>query len=168
MCFEFHYILPTFKFILEQKCVWVFTYIYIYFFKVYSIYNECSISLFLMCVNLYIAEYRAWWVNCHLNYTKMKISLIFHFIRYIYQNYMKYLEILEIKFIQRNCHWLEPQPPYDFGISCKPFQWFPYLNWKMLPLSLPLVPLWCCTEICWSLAQPCLWHVNQGDCNLGS
>ena len=29
------------------------------------------------------------WVNCHLNYTKMKITLTSHFFRYIYQNYMK-------------------------------------------------------------------------------
>ena len=48
---------------------------------------------------------RMWWVNCHLNYTKMKITLsdIFNKITW------KYLEILFVKFTQRNCHWLQPR-----------------------------------------------------------
>ena len=36
-----------------------------------------------------ITIHRVWWVNCHLNYTKMKMTLTAHFIGYSYQNYMK-------------------------------------------------------------------------------
>ena len=49
-----------------------------------------------------------------------------------------------------------------------PFRRSPCLNWSMLPLSLLSVPLWCCTEFCWSLSQLCAKHYNQVDWNLGS
>ena len=59
--------------------------------------------------------------NYHLN-AKMKITLTSHFIRYIYQNCMKISVNIIDNFIQKNCYWLQPQLPVDFGISCKPFQ----------------------------------------------
>ena len=38
----------------------------------------------------------------------------------------------------------------------------------MILLSLPSVHFWCCTVFFWFLAQPCLRHYNQEDCNLGT
>ena len=41
---------------------------------------------------------------------------------YIYLNFRKYLEILLIKFIERNRRWLPPRHLAKFGISCKPLR----------------------------------------------
>ena len=38
----------------------------------------------------YKSTYCLQWINCRLNYIRMKITLIFHLIRYIYQNYRKF------------------------------------------------------------------------------
>ena len=42
-------------------------------------------------IYIYICKhiYRVQWVKCHLNYTKIKITLPYTFIKYIYQNFMK-------------------------------------------------------------------------------
>ena len=40
-------------------------------------------------IYIYIYICRLCWVNCHIDYAKMKITLTSFFIRYIYQNYMK-------------------------------------------------------------------------------
>ena len=46
------------------------------------------------------------------------IRLAFHFIRCLPKLIRKYLEILQIKFIPRNHHWLQSQPADNFGIFC--------------------------------------------------
>ena len=114
------------------------------------LFSSCRQKMSVMFNDIYI--YRLQWVNC-LNYPKMKITLTFNFISYIYKNYMKIYEILRIKFIERNRHWLQPRSPNDFGISCKPFRWCPYSNQFMLPLPLPIFYLWYCTEFYVLLAQ---------------
>ena len=41
------------------------------------------------------------WINSRINYAKMKISLTYHFIRYIYQNCTKImLEYKRLNFFQ--------------------------------------------------------------------
>ena len=42
-----------------------------------------------MCVCVRVCVHRVLWVNCRLNYAEMKINLTSHFLKYIYQNYMK-------------------------------------------------------------------------------
>ena len=59
-------------FMFGQTVIYIYIYIYIYIILYTHTYTH-----------------RMLWVNCCLNYTKMKITLASHFIRYIYQNYMK-------------------------------------------------------------------------------
>ena len=68
-----------------------------------------------------------------------------------------------MRFIQRN----PPLLPDNIGISSKPFQRAPCFNEQILPLSLPLIYLWCCRKF-FFFCSTTPTHNNKEDCYLGS
>ena len=121
-----------------------------------------SLSLvYIFCI------YRVWWLNCHLNYAKIKITLTPHLIR-IYllkldENIFKYYRLtLKKSLVTSTSNSWQLQNLLQ-AFSNGLLVWIAKCcHYSCLQIIFGV------KQFCWSLTQLYPMHNNQGDCNLGS
>ena len=83
----------------------------------------CVWLFIFKCVCVCVCVYKCGWSELRkMKHWHPTLSDIFA------KNYMKISWNNKDWIYSKNCHWLPPQPPDNYGISCSPFRQSPYLN----------------------------------------